>query len=196
MTDDINTGPLPPQPAQAGQTTSTGEDPSPLPFTVTPSAEPDAKWWWGYHDEAFTGPFDTRAEVEADADSTGCMEDGCWLTQAAQRPVPLGDLIDGEDLLEWLGDLYLDSEHTQDGEEFPDATDDQRDDLTRRLRSCLHDWQAAHGIVLVPWCFNPVYVTSFWADWRLKQDFPSKAAADAAFLERQQRLIEAQAWLS
>lgn len=111
--------------------------------------QPDWKWYAGSNEEEFhSGPFDTREEaIDALDGSRG------FIIEAHKRPLTLSSCFDAtrffEDAEESVYELA-----NPDGELLFEATGTQIEDLEKRVRKAIDQWQENHNMVFIPWCFS------------------------------------------
>jgi hypothetical protein len=116
-------------------------------------ADQDWKWWVGHCEERFHTQCDTRDEaVQIARDDY----DGGYIVEATQESnIALSDYIDIEQLLEMAEDRAHDDHGDPEGDMVVfEVTQEQTDDLEKRIRAEVENWQKAQGLTFRGWRFS------------------------------------------
>lgn len=109
-------------------------------------------WWSGFDEESYDGPFETREAAIANLNG----EFG-YVCEARQDPLKFSDWLDMESIFDRAEDAMADNNLTnEDGGPIFEVSDGQVKDLADRLKRACDEWQAAHGLVFLPWAFTEV----------------------------------------
>ena len=109
-------------------------------------------WWSGFDEENYDGPFKTREAAIANLDG----ERG-YICEARQDPLTFSDWLDMGLIFERAEDAMADNSLTnEDSDPIFEVSDDQANDLSARLKRACDEWQAAHGLVFIPWAFTEI----------------------------------------
>lgn len=109
----------------------------------------DWKWYSGSSEEVFTnGPFETRDEAAQNLEGFGG-----FVIEAYKSPLHLSNHFYAESLLE---DAEEDVSELadEDGSLIFLTTKEQEIDLQAKVRAAIDEWQKAHGLTFIPWCFS------------------------------------------
>ena len=111
--------------------------------------QPDWKWYAGSNDEEFhSGPFDTREEaIDALDGGRG------FIIEAHKRPQALSSYFDATRFIEDAEESVYELTNP-DGEPLFEATSTQIDDLEKRVREAIDQWQEAHNLVFISGFFS------------------------------------------
>lgn len=109
-------------------------------------------WWSGFDGENYDGPFNTREAAIANLDG----EFG-YVCEARQDPLTFSDWLDMESIFDCAEEAMMDNGHTnEDGDPVFEVSTEQAKDLAYRLKRACDEWQAANGLVFIPWDFTEV----------------------------------------
>lgn len=109
-------------------------------------------WWSGFDGEKYDGPFKTREAAIANLDG----ERG-YVCEARQDPLMFSDWLDMDLIFDHAEDRMADNNLVnEDGDSVFEVSDEQAKDLADRLKRACNEWQAAHGLVFVPWSFTEI----------------------------------------
>ncbi|AGT07926.1 hypothetical protein JCM7686_0817 [Paracoccus aminophilus JCM 7686] len=118
--------------------------------------------WYSSNDEEVWhgGPYDTREEAEAGAKA----EEHRLIVQATKGPIRVSRFFDHEAFLERAEEDLCELSN-EDGDPILDFKAEACEDLGKRVRAAIDEWQVAHGLAPVAWCFDscePVEIAA-WA---------------------------------
>lgn len=109
-------------------------------------------WWSGFDEERYDGPFKTREAAIANLDG----ERG-YVCEARQDQLIFSDWLDMEAIFERAEESMADNNLTNDdGDPIFDVSVEHAKDLSDRLKRACDEWQAAHGLVFIPWAFTEI----------------------------------------
>ncbi len=98
------------------------------------------KWAYSYNEQDYHGTFDSPEEATSEA-LDGYEE--AWIGRCVYPESP-EDYVDADLVLEHI--CCQDEFSTEYAEDWPDATSDQRDELTGSLRTVIRDWIKKHDL--------------------------------------------------
>lgn len=109
------------------------------------------KWYVGNDEAIYTsGPYDTREEaVQIARDEF----EGGYIIEAYKLPVELSAFFDANRFLEDAEELAYDLTNEL-GDPIFDPTGAQIDDLEKRIRVAIKQWQEDHKLVFMPFMFT------------------------------------------
>lgn len=111
--------------------------------------QPDWKWYAGSNEEEFhSGPFDTREEAIIALDGYGG-----FIIEARKLPLALSSCFDAVRFFDEAEESVYELANPE-GELLFEATDTQIEDLEKRVRKTIDQWQDEHNLVFFPWFFS------------------------------------------
>lgn len=113
-----------------------------------PRMNKHVNWWFSSNGERFH-PAKSRAHAISEVEQSGG-----YIGAGDPPEIKLGDYISGDAILEHAEDCASDVADPDGDGLFSSITDDQLQDLEKRLRNAVDNWQAHHNLTFTQWVIS------------------------------------------